>query len=187
MLNKLKLLNKRKILFKLNLNPKKYLLLTIHRQENTDNLENLKSILLALIAIKEKIVFPIHPRTKKSLRKIKELKDKDFKNFLLIEPISYLGMLALEKNARKILTDSGGVQQEAYWLEIPCITLRNETEWVETMESGWNITAGTKADNIIKAIKDIKVEDYTYLPYGKGNAAIKIVGTLMAQTSHKHI
>ena len=173
-----KLLSKRKILSKLELKPKGYLLLTIHRQENTNNFKNLKSILSALIKAKEKIVFPIHPRTKKALKKIEGFK---LKNFLPIKPVSYLDMLVLEKNAKKILTDSGGVQKEAYWLGVPCITLRNETEWVETVKEGWNILAGTNKQKIINAIKQFKPRDSQGKYFGNGQVAEKIVRTLTTE------
>ncbi|MCK4265567.1 UDP-N-acetylglucosamine 2-epimerase (non-hydrolyzing) [Candidatus Babeliales bacterium] len=166
-----KLLSKRKILSKLELKPKGYLLLTIHRQENTDNFKNLKSILSALIKAEEKIVFPSHPRTKKALKKIEGFK---LKNFLPIKPVSYLDMLVLEKNARKILTDSGGVQKEAYWLGTPCITLRNETEWVETVEDKWNILTGAKSDKIINAIKNFNPSEKQRKIFGNGKASLKI-------------
>jgi UDP-N-acetylglucosamine 2-epimerase len=165
-----------KILSKLNLKPKKYFLLTIHRQENTDNLKNLKAIISALVTTKEKIVFPIHPRTEKALTKIKGL---NFPNFLFINPVSYLDMLELEKNAKKILTDSGGVQKEAYWLKVPCITLRNETEWVETLQRGWNLLAGTDKVKIAKFIKN-SITPHTYQNvFKKGNTSEKIVKILL--------
>lgn len=173
-----KFLNKRRILSKLNLKPKEYLLLTIHRQENTDNLENLKSILSALIESEKKIVFPIHPRTKKALKMIKNFRIKDFKKFLFINPLSYLDMLTLEKNAEKILTDSGGVQKEAYWLKVPCITLRDKTEWVETVKDGWNILVGINKEKIIKAIRNFNPKGKQHKYFGKGDTAKKIIKML---------
>ena len=142
---------KSNILQKVNLKAKEYILLTIHRASNTDNLGNLKKIITALEESGEKIIFPIHPRTKKQLKKL-SLKIKNCK-LKIISPIGYLDMLILEKNAKKILTDSGGVQKEAYWLRVPCITLRNATEWVETLKKSWNILVGTEKKKIIKAIK----------------------------------
>jgi UDP-N-acetylglucosamine 2-epimerase len=181
------LLNGRRILSELDLIPKEYLLLTIHRAENTDNLNRLGSILLALAETKEKVVFPIHPRTKNALKKIKKLLSKDNGNFLCIKPVGYLDMLALEKNARKILTDSGGIQKEAYWLRVPCITLRDETEWVETVKSGWNIIAGANKSNIVKAVLHTKTTGCICFPYRKRDAATKIINILVAATSPMHI
>jgi UDP-N-acetylglucosamine 2-epimerase len=180
---------KPKTLQKLNLKSKEYFLLTIHRQENTDNPENLRSILFALKQIKKKIVFPMHPRTRKTLKQLNSefslLKGTvtTIGNFLIMNPVSYLDMLVLEKNAKKILTDSGGVQKEAYWLSIPCITLRKETEWMETVKNGWNILVGTDVDSIIRAIRGMNVDFSTRQFYGKGNAATKIVDTLAVVSS----
>lgn len=177
---------KSKILEDLNLSPSKssykdYFLLTIHRAENTDNHERLKSILKALNEIGKEItvIFPIHPRTKKMINHYRLT--REIKNIKMIEPVSYLNMLMLEKHAKIILTDSGGVQKEAFWLGIPCITLREETEWVETVQSGWNILAGVDKEGIIEAVKSIK---RNHLPkirrkYGDGKASPKIVNILM--------
>jgi UDP-N-acetylglucosamine 2-epimerase (non-hydrolysing) len=143
-------LKKSKILEKLKLKPKNYLLMTLHRPSNVDNLENLRKIIETMEGSREKIIFPVHPRTRKNLKKIKLPK---FKNFTMIKPVSYLDMLVLEKNAKKILTDSGGVQKEAYWLKTPCLTLRKKTEWVETLEGNWNILTGVNKEKILKAIK----------------------------------
>ncbi len=144
-------MSKRNILSELRLASKEYLLLTIHRQENTDNPENLKSILAALETCREKIVFPVHPRTEKALEKNK-INLGDYPHFVTIKPVGYLDMLALEKNAGKILTDSGGVQKEAFWFQVPCITLREETEWVETLANGWNVLVGADQEKIRDAL-----------------------------------
>jgi len=114
--------------------PKAYLLATIHRPQNTDRAENLRSILGALNALDELIVFPAHPRTSEAIERLGYPLRSHVR---LIEPVSYLDMLVLEKNARLILTDSGGVQKEAYFFGVPCVTLREETEWVVTVEAGW--------------------------------------------------
>lgn len=166
---------KSKILKKLKLKPKEYLLLTIHRQENTDNLRNLKNILSALIRTGERIVFPVHPRTRKVLNQFEDLTGNQLSNFLLLEPVSYLEMLALEKNAKKILTDSGGVQKEAYWFGVPCITLRNETEWVETVESGWNVLVGYKPRRILEAVRTAQPVSKCEALYGDGRAGERII------------
>jgi UDP-GlcNAc3NAcA epimerase len=130
-----------------------YYLATLHRAENTDDPKRLKSVLKALSEIGERtlVVLPLHPRTKKMI-KVHHL-FYEFKNIKFVEPVSYLDMLKLEKNAKGILTDSGGVQKEAYWLRVPCFTLREETEWVETIKSGWNVLAGTETKRIIEEIK----------------------------------
>jgi len=123
---------KSKILDRLSLKPEAYYLATIHRPENTDDFEKLKSIVDAFCEIK-KLVFPCHPRTEKLLKQC-GLWDMLTKKIKVIKPVGYLDMLILEKNAKKILTDSGGIQKEAYILKVPCITLRENTEWVETIE-----------------------------------------------------
>lgn len=170
---------KSSILEKIGLKISKYYLLTIHRAENTDDPDKLRNILSALLGSDLPIVFPIHPRTKKVLQKLPaDLKRRILKKLFIIPPVSYLDMLILEKNAKKILTDSGGVQKEAYLLKVPCITLRNETEWVETVEDHWNILVGHNSNLIKKAIKDFFPKSKQKNHYGKGDAAKKIVKVL---------
>jgi UDP-GlcNAc3NAcA epimerase len=130
-----------------------YYLVTLHRAENTDNPKRLKSILKALneIGRNTPVILPLHPRTKKMMNTYHLLPKAKWIKF--IEPVSYFDMLTLEKNARAILTDSGGVQKEAYWLAVPCLTLRDETEWTETVKSGWNVLVGTEAEKIKVGVK----------------------------------
>jgi len=144
---------KSKILEKLNLKPKSYYLATVHRAENTDNCERIKNILTAFSKLDKPVVFPIHPRTKKMVENfsLKHLLEK----MQVIEPVGYLDMIKLEKNAKAILTDSGGVQKEAFWLKVPCITLRDETEWIETVKYGWNRIVGTDCERIINTVNSL--------------------------------
>ena len=165
--------NKSTILQDLNLNPKDFLLATVHRASNTDNKENLTSIVEAFSDAEATIVFPIHPRTRKCLKEY-DLWEKILKNTKVINPVGYLDMLKLESNARKILTDSGGVQKDAYMLGVPCITLRDNTEWVETVEEGWNILAGVNYEKIKKLIKEFEIPKKSRKIFGNGKAAIKI-------------
>lgn len=164
---------------KIGLEKKNYFLVTAHRQENVDNPEKIKGILKALIEIKSRfnvpIVFPIHPRTKKRMEEF------NFKlNFLtLIEPLSYFDFLNIESEAKLILTDSGGVQEEACILKIPCVTLRTNTERPETLEVGSNILAGTDSFKIINSVNYmLKVEKSWKNPFGNGKAANKIIEIL---------
>jgi UDP-N-acetylglucosamine 2-epimerase len=170
-----------KILHQLSLVSPPYYLMTLHRAENTDDPQKLRSIFEALNEIGEKthIVFPVHPRTRKMM-KVYRLLSK-FKNIRFIDPVSYLDMLQLEKNAKAILTDSGGVQKEAYWFKVPCFTLREETEWVETVEEGWNVLVGMKAKRISKGIRNFKEKRKFSLKgvFGDGKAGEKIVRNLM--------
>ena len=170
-----------KILHQLSLVNPAYYLMTLHRAENTDDPKKLKSIFEALNEVGEKthIVFPVHPRTRKMM-KVYRLLSK-FRNIRFIDPVSYLDMLQLEKNAKAILTDSGGVQKEAYWFKVPCFTLREETEWVETVEEGWNVLVGMKAKRILKGIRNFKEKKKVSLKgvFGDGKASEKIVRTLM--------
>jgi UDP-N-acetylglucosamine 2-epimerase len=136
------------ILAHLELKPKTYALVTIHRAANTDDPMRLRQIVEALNSVSEMIVFPAHPRTRKALMQL----DVHFlPHVRLIEPVGYFDMMMLEDNARLIATDSGGVQREAYFLGIPCLTLRDETEWVETVEAGWNKLVGVEPAQIIEA------------------------------------
>jgi UDP-N-acetylglucosamine 2-epimerase len=129
---------------------KDYLLATVHRSENTDDPARLTEILDAFNAIEEDIVFPVHPRTRKV---IKEQNRAVRPNIKLVEPLGYFDMVAMTKGARLILTDSGGLQKEAYWLGVPCVTLRDQTEWVETVETGWNLLTGADRERIIDAVR----------------------------------
>jgi UDP-GlcNAc3NAcA epimerase len=131
---------------RLSLAPRGFCLVTIHRVSNTVDPERLSRIVNILNEVRETIIFPVHPRTAKVLAKIKARFSDHVK---LIEPVGYLDMILLEENARLIATDSGGVQREAYFLSVPCLTLRDETEWVETVESGWNKVVGVDPDQVL--------------------------------------
>ena len=177
---------KSNILERLGLETKDYLLATVHRAENADNKINLKSIIEVFIESGERIIFPVHPRTRKNLKKF-GLMDKilNSKNLKLIEPVGYLDMIKLEKYSKKILTDSGGVQKEAYFLKIPCITLRENTEWIETVEDKWNILVGQDKDKILKAIKEFEPSGETYsFKFGDGKASKKIVEIIRKSTEN---
>jgi UDP-N-acetylglucosamine 2-epimerase len=169
-------LSKSVILDHLGLKPKGFLLTTIHRAYNTDNPTALSLILSAFRQIDETIVFPVHPRT---LQALNNLNLTIPKNVRLVDPVGYLDMLMLEQNARKILTDSGGIQKEAYFFKVPCLTLRPETEWVETIDSGWNTITGTDPSIIIAAI-DSPIPSVSAHPeyFGDGHASEKIVSLL---------
>lgn len=173
---------KSNILLTLNVEPGGYLLATIHRPGNVDDRKSLEKILQSLVLIDEPIILPLHPRTRESIIRF------DLENYFVeqeskvqvIQPLGYLDMLKLEQNARLILTDSGGVQKEAYYFKVPCITLRDETEWTETVESGWNIITGADQDEIIRAVRTINPQDATEQLYGDGKASYKIVEALEA-------
>jgi UDP-N-acetylglucosamine 2-epimerase (non-hydrolysing) len=175
-LHNIELAEKRsQILQELSVRPKRYALATVHRAENTDNPERLESIFKALQVISVDVlpvIVPWHPRTQKRLSS-RHSQD----GLAIIDPVSYFDMLLLEKNARVILTDSGGVQKESFWFQVPCITLREETEWVETVEKGWNILAGTDKGQIVSLVKGAR-PGKSNLAYGDGEAAGKIVKIL---------
>jgi UDP-N-acetylglucosamine 2-epimerase len=170
------------ILKQCDLEPKQYALATVHRAENTDDHEGLRSIFHALESIAKDglpVILPLHPRTR---NKISDL-NLSYNNLQLMDPVSYLDMLVLEKQAKVILTDSGGVQKEAYWLKVPCITLRNETEWLETVELGWNVIVGSDPTNIIGAVEQVLPGSSHQNVYGDGVAAEKIVDVLSVHNS----
>jgi UDP-GlcNAc3NAcA epimerase len=140
-----------------NFPAKEYFLITIHRAENTDNVERLQDILRLLLELRAPAIFPMHPRVKNLLaanRKLRPLRRRleSQPNLHLAPPVSYFEMLALEKNARAIITDSGGVQKEAFFFRVPCITLRNETEWIETLDGGFNTLVGASRKKFLAAI-----------------------------------
>lgn len=164
------------ILTSLELDPKQYILVTCHRAHNTDDRNRLGGIVDALIQSGSRVVFPLHPRTRHYLKQYDLLhRLENTATVRLIEPAGYLDMISLEKNATKIVTDSGGVQKEAYFYRIPCVTLRDETEWVETVEDGWNVLVGSDPDRIRTAIQTfdppLKQSDH----YGDGHASERIV------------
>jgi len=161
------------------LRPKKYCLATVHRPSNTDRRENLEAILSAFAESGETVVFPVHPRTRKFLERFGLWRRfSAAPNLVLTEPLSYLDILLLEEAAKKILTDSGGMQKEAYLWKVPCITLREETEWTETVESGWNILVGADKTRILQALRDFHPAGEQKFSYGDGRAAEKIVSVL---------
>jgi UDP-N-acetylglucosamine 2-epimerase len=159
-----------------------YYLATLHRAENTDNPERLRSLLKALSAIGKKapVILPLHPRTDKMI-KVHRLLAKS-EGLRLIDPVSYFDMLTLEKNAKAILTDSGGVQKEAYWLNVPCLTLREETEWVDIVAEGWNRLVGFEAKKILKGVDHFGRKGLRKRKaglFGDGKASEKIVSHLV--------
>jgi UDP-N-acetylglucosamine 2-epimerase len=166
------------IVSRLGLTPGEYLLATVHRASNTDDPANLAAIIAALSASGETVVFPVHPRTRKAIATAGIVMGG---NVMPIEPVSYLEMIALEQHARAILTDSGGVQKEALWLGVPCVTLRDETEWIETVESGWNTLAGTDTAHILAALRRPRPQGTPPQPYGDGHASELIVEILGQQ------
>ena len=173
---------KSEILSTLGLEAKKFRLATVHRAENTNDPERLTQILLALIDIATPdcpVIFPLHPRTKVYLSNYK-LNATIASNTALrmIDPVDYLDMVMLEKNAETIFTDSGGVQKEAYFHRTPCITLREETEWVETVDAGWNQIAGFKTEKIIECLSR-KTEKFEIKEYGDGHAGEKIINAII--------
>lgn len=170
------------ILERLGLEPAGYLLATVHRAGNTDIRENLAAILEGLSATGETVILPLHPRTRRAMAGWGIAAGE---NVRLLEPVGYLDMLILEQNARLILTDSGGVQKEAYWLGVPCITLREETEWVETVAAGWNLLVGTSAERIVEAVRTFRPQGERPACFGDGDAGEKIVQILESSVDRK--
>jgi len=153
---------KSSILKQLQLEKESYILFTMHRAENTNCLDSLVSIIcvfetLLEMRINTRIIFPVHPRTANKMRAMGLYNRlENCTNVTLIEPVGYIDFIKLMKNAQRVITDSGGIQKECYLLEVPCITIRNNTEWIETVNEGWNILTGTDTNNIVKAIIDWK-------------------------------
>ena len=172
---------KSNILKTLGICPKEYYLVTIHRAENTDNINILRDIFIALGRIDTfNIILPLHPRTAKVINSNIDIQNilSNKKNIKITEPLGFLDIMALEKNAKIIITDSGGMQKEAYFHNVPCITLREETEWIETIDSDNNILCGHNIEKIINAIN----HSFSMNPiseYGNGDSAKKIIDILI--------
>ncbi|MFN5985004.1 MAG: non-hydrolyzing UDP-N-acetylglucosamine 2-epimerase [Fluviicola sp.] len=156
------------ILDQLNLAEESFLLCTIHRAENTNDPERLKEICKGLSESGEQIVLPLHPRTQKF---IADYGIQLGSNVRVIEPVGYLDMVRLESACKKIVTDSGGVQKEAFFLAKPCITMRDETEWVETVQNGWNVIVGADSEKIKDAITNFNPTNERKNYFGEGNAS----------------
>ncbi|MDD2982822.1 MAG: UDP-N-acetylglucosamine 2-epimerase (non-hydrolyzing) [Crocinitomicaceae bacterium] len=176
---------KSNILAENNLQKEQYILVTIHRNANTDDVTNLNGILSALIQIQEntslELILPLHPRTRKMMDSLLSpeitQKLKDNKAIKIIDPAGFLDIIALEKNARMIITDSGGLQKEAFFFEKPCVILRPQTEWVEIVENGNAILTAADESKIIAATMDLLNKyDFTFPAlFGDGKSAEFIV------------
>lgn len=164
---------KSRIIEELGLEKGKYVVITVHRPSNTDSKDNMSNIIEALGQSGKITVFPVHPRTLKYMKGY-GICDNIPSNVKLIQPVGYLDMLRLMGDAEKILTDSGGIQKEAYLLEVPCITLRMNTEWVETLGYGWNVLVGTDRKKIVKALNESRPHDRKKDIFGNGFACKKI-------------
>lgn len=171
-----------RVLEALGLREKSYLLATVHRPYNVDRIDILRGILEAFLEAGEPVIFPVHPRTRKNLmdQAPDVLARLSKSSVRLVDPVGYLDMLRLEQAARCILTDSGGVQKEAFFLGVPCITLRPETEWVETAQSGWNRVVGSAPERILAAVRATDWPDGAPPPlFGDGRAGDQIAKILL--------
>ena len=172
------------VLERYGLSPRGYVLATCHRAENTDCEERLTEVLrgLATVAESRTVLLPLHPRTRSRVEEYGL--EATLGALRVVEPVSYLDMVALQKNAAVIVTDSGGVQKEAFFHRVPCVTMRDETEWLETLDSGWNILAGADATRIADAVAGHGSRPKTEsTPYGEGDAAERIVDLLASATA----
>jgi len=169
------------ILKDLSLTAKEFVLVTCHRAENTDVPERMAEIVKGLAAISEqaRVIFPLHPRTRKILEELGLF--GQLGKVEILEPISFLDMVLLEENAKSIITDSGGVQKEAYFFAVPCITMRDETEWLETVDAGRNILVGADSLRITEGFSNsLSMAKAVSKPecFGCGDAADQIVASL---------
>ena len=155
------------------------MLTTCHRAENTDDTQRLRQIVeaLARLSVHFPVVLPIHPRTRKILAESGLSERLD--GVRITDPMPFMDMVALEQAAKVILTDSGGVQKEAFFYGVPCVTMRDETEWTETIAAGWNVLVGADADKIVSAVISAREGSQDVAPYGNGKASANIVRTLI--------
>ncbi|MHC8514315.1 non-hydrolyzing UDP-N-acetylglucosamine 2-epimerase [Sporosarcina sp. ITBMC105] len=163
------------------LNSGDYILGTIHRADNTDNKKRLEAILKAFSKLEDIVYLPLHPRTKSKIESFGlDSILEQAENIRSIKPVSYLEMLLLEKHAKTIVTDSGGVQKEAYFAKVPCITLREQTEWVETIETGWNQLVNPLEVNLAEKLSNLQLGEPIDDLYGDGETAKKIVSIMQS-------
>jgi UDP-N-acetylglucosamine 2-epimerase len=160
--------NAAQTLEKLGVKRGEYLLATIHRGENTDSAERLGAIVQALNALEETVLFPVHPRTRKAIAAGGQ---QLAPHVHTVEPLGYFEMVTASSAARLILTDSGGLQKEAYWLGVPCVTMRDETEWVETVDAGWNTLTGADREQIVDKVRHFAPPSARAALYGDGRCA----------------
>jgi UDP-GlcNAc3NAcA epimerase len=163
------------VLPRFGLEPGSYLLATVHRSENTDDPARLAGILGALDRLRKPVVFPAHPRTRKAIAALNLRLPAQVR---MIDPVGYVEMVVLVESARLVLTDSGGLQKEAYWLGVPCVTLREETEWVETVAAGWNVLVGAVTDDIVRAANSFAVPSTRPPLYGHAGVAAACIDLL---------
>jgi UDP-GlcNAc3NAcA epimerase len=166
---------KSRVLDDLKLEKNEFLLMTIHRPSNADHDDRLLSILGQVSRLNLPVIFPVHPRSRP---RVEKLISQTSGNIRIIDPIGYLDMMMLEKYAKLIITDSGGVQKEAYLHKTPCLTVRGETEWVETVRDGWNYVVGDQLDKIYTLSNDFPKPQQWKPHYGDGQSADKIVRLL---------
>jgi UDP-GlcNAc3NAcA epimerase len=169
------------ILQELGLSAGEFVLATVHRQENTDRQPNLEAIVDGLWSASLPVVFPVHPRTVDRLQTY-GLWERTTDEFEVIDPLGYLDFVRLLDTAARVVTDSGGVQKEAFFLETPCVTLREETEWTETVDCGWNELVGADEARIRDALQDGQIPEATPNPYGDGKASRRIAEQLRERT-----
>jgi UDP-N-acetylglucosamine 2-epimerase len=163
------------ILEQLGVHPRQYAVATIHRAGNTDDSRNFSRIIEGLRGVGVPVVFPVHPRTRAIAQ---ETGVGQGDNIILCDPLPYVEMMALVARSQAVFTDSGGLQKEAFVLRVPCVTLREETEWLETLEDGWNVLSGSDPQKIVAASRR-PVPSRQGVPYGDGHAAQKIAEALI--------
>ncbi|MFW9986465.1 MAG: non-hydrolyzing UDP-N-acetylglucosamine 2-epimerase [Candidatus Odinarchaeota archaeon] len=162
------------MLNKLQLSSNEFILLTLHRNINVDNLTILENLIENIAVTGEQFIFPAHPRTKRKLNRIEVPK-----NIMVISPLGYLDFLSLMQNSRKVVTDSGGIQKEAYMLGKPCVTLLEARVWPETIKAGWNFAAGRDPDKILTGIREFWPRKKRPKIFGDGNTAKRIIEILL--------
>ncbi len=156
----------------------KWFLATIHRAENTDKIEKIAQILDALQELPYNVIFPVHPRIQGMVHQLKH--DREYSNIYFVRPMGYLDMLYFTKHAEKVITDSGGLQKETYILNTPYVTVRNQTEWLETLQGNHNILAKPIKEDILNCVLNTEIcNDQKFDYYGNGHAAEKICQTII--------
>jgi UDP-N-acetylglucosamine 2-epimerase (non-hydrolysing) len=165
------------ILEELSVEEGEFTLSTVHRASNTDDPGNLKAIVEGLADAPLPVLVPLHPRTEERLKE-HDLWMRACESLTIIDPVGYLDFVRLLDTAKRVATDSGGVQKEAFYLDTPCVTMRKETEWVETVECGWNRLVGPRANDILAALKTTGWPDDKPVVFGRGRAAVEIKNIL---------